>query len=200
MIWSGSRPITRPSCGWARWLIPMRSASCCARSAVPPAASARSWALPCREDRGLRRAPTRQHDEALALEIRRRFPGFQPGEEIPGRLAGSFDQGGRVGDGLVAVGWKNVDDPDVAVGRGIGSVDDAERRLAAIDQGQSGTHTLGPSQMRLESGPESEPFQRRLGVFAGRYRLRIADGEPAVAECRDQIGGSAQSEMERARG
>ncbi len=112
----------------------------------------------------------------------------QEGQEARGAVAGALrGQRRRIDDRRVAVGREGADDPDARVGGGVGPVDDAERRLAARDQGQRRAHVLGLGELALDAAPGTQMLERRLGVLAGRHGLDLADREPPVAEQRRQI-------------
>ena len=82
---------------------------------------------------------------------------------------------------------KDADDFDARVDLGVGLIDNAERRLAARDQDQSGAHVLGHRQFRFQARPDSELFQCRLGIKTGRYRAYVAGGDASVTGKRREI-------------
>jgi hypothetical protein len=66
----------------------------------------------------------------------------------------------------------------------VGAVDDAERRLAARRQRQSGAHILRLRRLVLDRLPDAELGQRRLGVFPRRHGIDTGHREPPIAEQR----------------
>ena len=70
----------------------------------------------------------------------------------------------------------------VGIGRSVGLVDDAERRLAARDQDERGAHAVRLGDLVLDAVPHAELLERRLAVLAGRHRVDIGHGKPAALE------------------
>ena len=99
----------------------------------------------------------------------------------------------RVDDRRMRILRKRADDPDARFGRGVGLVDDAERRLAGRHELQRGANILGLRDPVLDRGPEPERFQRGLAVFSGRHRLDVAHGKPAVAKQAGQVEARADA-------
>ena len=79
-------------------------------------------------------------------------------------------------------------DPDVGLGRGVGAVDDAERRLAARHQQERRAHVLGLGHVVLHVVPGAELLERGLAVFAGRHGIDVGHREPAADQRLGKIG------------
>ena len=113
---------------------------------------------------------------ALAAGVRRKFrycaaPGFF-------RVSGFRH---RIGDGRIGTVRKRADDFHLGFDLGISFVHDADRRLAARDEGKGRAHIFRLREFRLRGRPGSELFQSCLGVKAGRNGFHIGDGDTAVA-------------------
>ena len=86
---------------------------------------------------------------------------------------------GQGGDGL-----------DVAAEGSVGGVDDAQRRLAAGDQGEGGADVVGWGEAGFYRVPQAEVFERLAGLDASGNMGWVAQRQPTGrAEDRGDFGG-----------
>ena len=70
----------------------------------------------------------------------------------------------------------------IVVGRGVGGIDDPERRLAGRDQRQRGAHIVRLRNLGRDGLPHAQRPERRLAVNPGGHRIHKRHGEPAFAQ------------------
>ena len=128
--------------------------------------------------------PCRLVDDGEALPRRGPLPARSEIIEKDARvgIVGLRGQRHRVNDGLMAPFRKGPEDFDIRIGRGVGPVDDAERRLAARDEDECRPDALSLRNLVLHRIPRAELLQGRLAVLAGRHRIDICHGEAAGAQ------------------
>jgi hypothetical protein len=81
----------------------------------------------------------------------------------------------------VRIVGEDTDDFDAGLDLGIGRIDDAERRLAAGDVGQSGPDIDCHRHFRLDRWPHAEVLQCSLSVEPDRDRLDVAGCDSTIA-------------------
>ena len=101
----------------------------------------------------------------------------------------------------MGVGRKFADDNDAGLDRGVGRIDDAERRLAARYQQERRAHVFGLRDIALHALPGAELLERRLAVAnvdavpAGKYGKAALEKLGAWNGVKDNV---AQAENVRA--
>src|SRR5215510_8033506 len=96
---------------------------------------------------------TRADDREAVIEehATRLWPGQVIIERMSGRVILPGDQGSRIDDLGVAGFRELADDAHLLADHGVRGIDDAGRRLAALDEGQGGPDVLCPHERRLDA-------------------------------------------------
>src|SRR5579862_1744031 len=88
----------------------------------------------------------------------------------------------RIDDRRMRCFGKPVDDLHVLVRERIGFVDDAERRFAARNERERGTHVIGAREPMLDALPHAEMLERLLRILAGWNAVRVRDRQAPVVK------------------
>ena len=109
--------------------------------------------------------------------------GFQIIDENRRRsIPAGCDNGNGINDRRVRVLGKPGDDAHFLLGKGVGLIDDPQRRFAARDEVERRAHIVSARDLALHAAPHTEFFQCGFAVFSGRHAVGIGHRQFAVTQ------------------